>query len=64
MFYFTATGNSLYVAKRIGRELYSIPQVVKEGRYKFEDDVIGFVFPCHGFGMARLVSDFIKKAKY
>ncbi len=64
IFYFTGTGNSLYVAKRIGGELYSIPQMIKEGKYEFEDEVIGFVFPCHGFGMARIVSDFIKKVKF
>ena len=29
IFYFTATGNSLYVAKRFGGELYSIPKVLK-----------------------------------
>ena len=26
--YFTATGNSLYVAKRIGDEYYSIPKII------------------------------------
>ncbi len=29
--YFSATGNSLAVAKRIGGNLISIPQAVKEG---------------------------------
>lgn len=28
--YFTATGNSLYVAKRIGGTLLSIPKLMKE----------------------------------
>ena len=64
IFYFTATGNSLYVAKKICGELYSIPQMIKEGKYEFEDDAIGFVFPCHGFGMAKIVSNFIKKSKF
>jgi ferredoxin len=64
IFYFTATGNSLYAAKRIGGELYSIPQMIREGKYEFEDEAIGFVFPCHGSGMARLVTNFIKKSKF
>lgn len=64
IFYFTGTGNSLYIAKRIGGELHSIPQMIREGKYEFEDEAIGFVFPCHGFGMARLVSDFITKSKF
>ncbi len=62
-FYFTATGNSLYVAKRIGGELYSIPRMLKEEKNEFEDEVIGFVFPCYGFGGPRIVADFIQKSK-
>lgn len=63
-FYFTATGNSLYVAKRIGGELYSIPQILKEKEHKFEDEAIGFVFPCHGFGIPRMVIDFMQKFQF
>lgn len=33
--YFTATGNSLYVAKRLGGECYSIPKLMKEGQFEF-----------------------------
>jgi NAD-dependent dihydropyrimidine dehydrogenase PreA subunit/flavodoxin len=64
VFYFTGTGNSLYVAKRIGEEIYSIPQMIKEGRYEFEDEAIGFVYPCYGFGMAKIITNFIKKSKF
>lgn len=39
--YFTATGNSLYIAKSIGGELYSIPKMVKEGTSEFTDKKIG-----------------------
>lgn len=63
-FYFTATGNSLYVAKRIGGELYSIPQLIKQGKLEFEDEAIGFVFPCYGFGIPRIVTEFIQKSKF
>lgn len=61
VFYFTATGNSLYVAKRLGGELYSIPKVLKEGKLKFEDEKIGIVFPCYGFAAPSIVREFIKK---
>lgn len=64
IFYFTATGNSLYVAKRIGGELCSIPQMVKEGMREFADEAIGFVFPCYGFAPPRMVIDFIKESKF
>ncbi|MDF2569061.1 MAG: 4Fe-4S ferredoxin, iron-sulpur binding protein [Sporomusa sp.] len=63
-FYFTATGNSLYVAKRIGGEIYSIPQMLKEGKREFEDEAIGFIFPCYGFGLPRIVTDFIQKSNF
>jgi ferredoxin len=64
IFYFTATGNSLYVAKRIGGELCSIPQMLKEGKLEFGDEAIGFVFPCYGFGLPRIVIDFLQKSKF
>lgn len=32
IFYFTGTGNSLYVAQQLGGELLSIPQVMKDDR--------------------------------
>jgi len=38
--------------------------MIKEGRYEFEDEAIGFVFPCYGFGMAKLISNYIKKSKF
>lgn len=64
IFYFTATGNSLYVAKRIGGELCSIPQMLKDGKREFADEAIGFVFPCYGFAPPRMVINFIKGSKF
>ncbi|HBN07119.1 MAG TPA: 4Fe-4S ferredoxin [Cyanobacteria bacterium UBA8530] len=63
VFYFSGTGNSLYVAKKFSTEMYSIPQLMKEGRLEFEDESIGFVFPCYSFGLPRMVLDFLKKSK-
>lgn len=62
LLYFTATGNSLFIAKSIGGELYSIPQMVKEGTYEFTDEKIGIVFPLHGWSVPTYVVDFLKKA--
>ena len=42
--YFSSTGNSLYLAKRIGGEVRSIPTCESESVYSFKDDKIGFVF--------------------
>ena len=36
--YFTATGNCLYVAKQLGGELLSIPQLMKSGTFGIEDE--------------------------
>nr|WP_314466198.1 EFR1 family ferrodoxin [uncultured Clostridium sp.] len=61
--YFTATGNSLSVAKSIGGTLKSIPQLIQNGEYTIEDDVIGIICPCFGFSLPRLVSQYFSKAQ-
>lgn len=64
--YFTATGNCLYAARQIARpddQLLSIPQMVKEGRYDFEADEIGIVYPVFGHMPPNTVREFIRKAR-
>ncbi|MBL4934097.1 EFR1 family ferrodoxin [Clostridium paridis] len=66
IFYFSSTGNSLYVSKEIENslencELISIPKALKEGKLEYEADVIGFVFPLHSFSLPILVREFISK---
>ena len=67
--YFTGTGNSLAVAKKIGVlcggeavKIVSIPQCIKVGKYKFADDVIGLVFPTYCCYFPRIVREFLSKA--
>jgi ferredoxin len=62
--YFTATGNSLHIAKEIGGEQLSIPQMIKEGRYEFTDEKIGMVFPLYGWGVPSYVVDFLRRAQF
>jgi len=62
--YFTSTGNSLQVAKNIGGTLLSIPQMIKEERYHFEDDAIGLIFPIYGFGLPKIVQRFLEKVSW
>lgn len=62
--YFTATGNSLHIAKSIGGELLSIPQLDKSGAYNFTDDKIGIVFPLHAWGVPSYLVDFLKKVTF
>lgn len=61
--YFTATGNNLYVSKRIGGEYYSIPKLIKEGKFDFEDEKIGIVFPSYNNGVPEIVEKFLDKSK-
>jgi len=64
IFYFTSTGNSLFAAreiqKRIGGELISIPQAIKEGRLKYKGDKIGIVYPCYALYAPKIVREFIE----
>lgn len=61
--YFTATGNNLYIAKRLGGECYSIPKLIKENRFEFEDEKIGIVFPAYGWSVPNIVEEFLNKVK-
>ena len=66
IFYFTGTGNSLYIARHLGgdnTDLLSIPQLIKERRYEFEADEIGIVYPIYGHMPPNIVREFIKKAQ-
>ena len=40
IFYYTATGNSLYVAKQLSENPLSIPQLMKQDELVFEDDAL------------------------
>jgi len=64
VFYFTSTGNCLSVAKEFDAELLSIPKMIKEKRFEFEDKKIGFVIPTYFMGMPRIVKDFLEKATF
>ncbi len=62
--YFTATGNSLHVAKAFGGEQLSIPAMVKAGTYEFTDDKIGVVLPVYSNKVMPSVEEFLSKAKF
>lgn len=64
VFYFTATGNSLYVAKQLDDELVSIPQEMRKAERKYKADTIGIVCPLFEFEMPSLVKDFIRNSVF
>lgn len=61
--YFTATGNCLYVAEKIGGDLYSIPQLMKQDEIVIEDEAVGIVCPVYAVEMPMMVKEFIAKAR-
>ena len=64
VFYFTATGNCLSVAKRIGGILISIPQIIDSDNLYYKDDVIGIVFPIYVLKTPKIIDRFLSKVKF
>lgn len=60
--YFTATGNCLYVARRIGGTLLSIPQLMRQETIDISDDAVGIICPVYNCEMPMMVRAFLKKA--
>lgn len=68
IFYNTATGNSLYVAKTIRDkfkdcELISMSKALKENKFEVTEDVMGFIYPVHYAGIPIVVNEFISKLR-
>lgn len=64
VFYFTATGNSLFVAKQFSDTPLSIPQELKKSKLAYEADEIGFVFPDYAASAPLIVREFLTKATF
>ena len=63
-FYFTATGNSLYVAKQLDNDPISIPQELRKANRSYKADSIGVVCPLFEFEIPNLVKDFIRGSAF
>lgn len=66
IFYFTGTGNSLYVVRQLAdenTELLSIPQVIRQKTFEYQADEIGLVYPIYGHMPPYMVRQFLKQAK-
>lgn len=64
VFYFSATGNSLYVAKQLDTQQVSIPQAIHQENLTFQADSIGVVCPVYGHEMPAMVKEFLQKADF
>lgn len=63
VFYFTGTGNCLYIAKQLSDHTISIPQAMKKGEFVYEAEEIGIVYPIYGHMPPNMVRAFIQKAQ-
>lgn len=61
--YFTASGNNYYLAKKIGDNIKSIPQIIKNKQYNISDDKVGIIFPVYGLCIPPYIRKFIKEIK-
>lgn len=64
VFYFTGTGNSLYIAKQIEENPISIPQAIHRESQEFSADRIGIVAPVYGHEVPAMVKDFLQNAVF
>ena len=64
LFYFTATGNCLHVARQFDKNPISIPQVINNDNLVFEDEKIGIVWPVYAGEPPKIVLNFLKKATF
>lgn len=64
VFYFTGTGNSLYVAKQLDEARVSIPQALRQNDLTYQAEAIGVVCPIYGHEMPGMVKEFLKKATF
>ena len=59
IYYYTSTGNSLYAAASIGKNIDA--RVLPMHQTVCRDDIIGFVYPVYFWGLPRSVETFIKE---
>lgn len=64
VFYFTATGNSLYVAKQLEEHPVSIAQAIHDKEKVYRAERIGIVCPVFGHEMPELVKDFLRASRF
>ncbi|MDR1322798.1 MAG: EFR1 family ferrodoxin [Gracilibacteraceae bacterium] len=61
--YFTATGNGLCIAKRLGGEAIPIPRLIKSDECHIADDKVGLVFPIYFLSVPKYVEEFLGKVR-
>lgn len=62
VFYFTGTGNSLYLARELDGDHVSIPQAIHNKELNYKAERIGIVAPVYGHELPEMVCDFLNRA--
>lgn len=65
IYYFTSTGNCLYIAKKIKEkiencELISMSKALKNKEFNIEEEVVGLIYPIHCGSLPMVAEEFIK----
>lgn len=70
IFYFSGTGNSLYIAKRMheieDKEIIDMASALNKKEFKYsvaDDEKIGIIFPVYFWGLPTIVNDFISQLR-
>ncbi|WP_213505197.1 EFR1 family ferrodoxin [Paenibacillus faecis] len=63
IFYFSGTGNSLFIAQELHKSFpeATVVPIIQVTDYSIKADVVGFVFPVHAFTMPAPVKYFLEK---
>lgn len=71
VFYFSGTGNSRHVARRVaeavGVHCVAMDECLRSGRLHFQLDgkaLVGFVFPVYFWGLPTIVREFLQRVKF
>lgn len=64
VFYFTATGNSLYAAKQFDEKPVSIAQAIHDEQPVYQTEKIGIVCPVFGHEVPALVREFLERSVF
>ncbi|WP_291647907.1 EFR1 family ferrodoxin [Clostridium sp.] len=69
IYYFSSTGNSLYVSKKIKEaldekvELISMTKALRDNDFVCDDDVVGFIYPIHCGSLPITALEFLHSLK-
>jgi len=66
LYYFSGTGNSLYIAKSLKKklnecELIPIAGLINQNSIKATSEKVGFIFPVYTWALPKIVYDFVEK---